>query len=308
MRWSGFTLLLFGLVLPTFADELLWRHLQVLSSDEMEGRRTGSHGAELARSYIKQVFTDLGLRTFHNSYEMPFTHHFVIGQLSGVNLVGWLPGKGYSECFIVVSAHYDHLGKQGHRIFNGADDNASGVSVLLYLAAALKTHPAEHSVIFLATDAEERGLYGARAFVDAPPVTLSSMVVNLNLDMLGYGGSGNKLWVGGSKKHPQLLPAVNASIGLAPLRLKTGVEGIARGYRSRAWINYDRASDHAVFGQAGIPYLYLGVGEHRFYHTEEDEIERIDRDYFSKAAETALIVLRQLDQLLVKSTPVESLN
>lgn len=126
---------------------------------------------------------------------------------------------------------------------------------MLYLAAVLKTLPAEHSVIFLATDAEEKGLYGARAFIDAPPVALSSLVVNLN--MLGYGGNGNTLLVGGSKRQPQLIPAVNASIGLAQLKLKTG-EGIARGYRGNAWIDYEHASDHAVFGQVGIPYLYLG--------------------------------------------------
>ncbi|GGO64286.1 M20/M25/M40 family metallo-hydrolase [Bowmanella pacifica] len=304
MRICGFVLLLMWLVADAAADELLWQHLQVLSSDEMKGRETGSPGAELARNYIKQVFTELNLQTFDDSYEMPFTYHFVLGKLSGVNLLGWLPGKRYPGRYLVVSAHYDHLGSQGQRIFNGADDNASGVAVLLYLAAAMKAQPAEHSVIFLATDAEEKGLYGARAFVEASPVALATLMVNLNLDMLGQGD--NRLLVGGSKRYPQLIGAVQASIDLAPLKLETGLEGLARGYRGHGWINYDRASDHAVFGQVGIPYLYLGVGEHRLYHTEWDEIERINRDYFTKAAETALIVLRQLDLLTIKSTPVES--
>ncbi|WP_343845777.1 M28 family peptidase [Bowmanella denitrificans] len=306
MKHFSSLLLIWLICLPVAANEQLWQHLQILSSDAMEGRKTGSSGAELARDYIKQVFRQNQLQAFAENYEMPFRHEFAIGELVGVNILGWLPGKSKPQQYIVVSAHYDHLGKQGKRIFNGADDNASGVAVMLYLASVLHAQRTEHSVIFLATDAEEAGLYGAQAFVASPPVALSAIKLNLNLDMLGYGGRQQQLYVGGTRHYPHLLSAVERAIAQAPVTLSLGLEGLARGYKGKGWIDYRRASDHAAFDQQGIAFLYLGVGEHRFYHTEYDEIGRIDRRFFTRAAETALVLLRESDQLGIKNTPVGS--
>ena len=111
-------------------------------------------------------------------------------------MVAWLEGTQYPDKYIVITAHYDHLGKSGGKIYNGADDNASGVAAMLSIAEQLRRSRPKHSVIFLATDAEEKGLYGAKAFVQKPPVEISSIRFNLNLDMLAQGGGTSpKLYV-----------------------------------------------------------------------------------------------------------------
>ncbi|GAB3019165.1 zinc-binding metallopeptidase family protein [Bowmanella dokdonensis] len=282
---------------PFLTPDSLWQDLTVLSSDEMAGRRTGRPGSRLAQSHIAGQFAGAGLQSFNGQYSLPFRIDSTLSDLQGTNLAGWVAGTEKVSRYLVVTAHYDHLGKKGRRIYNGADDNASGVAVLLSLARAIASQPMRHSVIFLATDAEELGLYGAKAFLDNPPVPLLNLVANLNLDMLAQGGRRQRLFIGGARHYPLLQPAVQQALQQAPLELVEGHDGMSRGYQSRSRINYRIASDHAVFAGRSIPYLFLSVADHRDYHTINDRIDRIDRDFFGRAAQTALLVLQQMDKL-----------
>src|SRR5437763_6441443 len=148
------------------AGQLL-EDVRVLSGDAMEGRGAGTRGGAMARAYIIHRLGDAGVKPLWTSYEQPF-------DLSpgddgkprkGVNVIGVVRGKNHPERFIVVTAHYDHLGIRNGQIYNGADDNASGVAALLQLAEHFSRDHPDNSMIFAALDAEEIGLVGAHALV-----------------------------------------------------------------------------------------------------------------------------------------------
>ena len=130
--------LLFSLRLEaTQQNELrqkLMEDVQILSADEMEGRKSPSNGHKLAQAYLINAFKEEGLLPFP-SY-LSFKQQFTITSNSseGANILGYIEGQQHSDTFIVITSHYDHLGKKGSRIFNGANDNASGVAALLALA------------------------------------------------------------------------------------------------------------------------------------------------------------------------------
>ena len=165
----------------------LLEDVRILSADDMQGRDTGSEGGERARAYIVSRLEGMGVQAPPfgrlQRFETPGRTREGVKTFSGVNIVGLIPGTRVADRYIVVTAHYDHVGVNDGQIFHGADDNASGVATMLELAARLKAKPPEHSVLIVALDGEERGLLGAREFVKAPPVPLSSLSLNLNFDM-----------------------------------------------------------------------------------------------------------------------------
>jgi Zn-dependent M28 family amino/carboxypeptidase len=126
---------------------------------------TDTKGAEMARTYLNKRFTAIGLNSFQElkGYEQPFSFETSNGTVQGKNMIGYIEGK--SDEVIVISAHYDHIGIIRNEIYNGADDNASGVAALLKFAAYFKAHKPNYTLIFAAFDAEEMGLQGAKALV-----------------------------------------------------------------------------------------------------------------------------------------------
>ena len=147
---------------------LLMKDLQILSSDKMEGRKTGTRGNRMAQLYLLQRFREVGIKPFNNTYEQSFFFSRGEQRIMGTNIYGYV--KGNVDSFIVISAHYDHLGIKTpangtDSIYNGADDNASGVGALLAIAKYYKDHRPHHGLIFAAFDAEEMGLQGSKAFV-----------------------------------------------------------------------------------------------------------------------------------------------
>ena len=163
------SILLLGLQCSFVCYATLLTDIQQLSAADMQGRKTGTAGAGLARELISERFAHLRLDRFNNSYQQPFVYSSW-PEKTGINMLGLRRGCTYPNHYIVVTAHYDHLGMQGRKIFHGADDNASGVAAMLELAARLNHFCPAYSYIFLATDAEESGLYGSKAFVAAPAV------------------------------------------------------------------------------------------------------------------------------------------
>jgi Zn-dependent M28 family amino/carboxypeptidase len=195
------------------------------------------------------------------------------------------------ERFIVVSAHYDHLGVRDGKIYNGADDNASGVAALLALAEHFARRPPEHSIIFVAFDAEEMGSPGAKAFVERPPVPRASLALNVNLDMVARGDKG-ELYVAGTHPWPFLRPSLEAAAVNAPVTVRFGHDTPdLKG--SDNWIE---GSDHRVFNAAGIPFAYFGVEDHPDYHQPTDHSDKIPADFFGRSVQTLVGALTRLDR------------
>ncbi|TQV87690.1 M20/M25/M40 family metallo-hydrolase [Aliikangiella coralliicola] len=275
--------------------QTLLNDLKILSADSMEGRKVGTKGSANAQDFIAQRFQQIKLKSFEEN----FRHFFKYGsdQQQGVNMIAWLKGKQYSDQYIVVTAHYDHLGKKGSRIFNGADDNASGVSAMLSLAEYLSKNVPRRSVIFVATDAEEDGLHGAKAFIKNPPVELEQIKYNFNLDMVARGGYRKRLYLAGTRKNKQLNSLAAKSINQAKVCLRKGHEGRTRiRGASVQSTNWDNASDHSPFVKKKIPYLYFGVDLHKDYHQPSDTFENINADFFTASVETIVNTFRLLDQ------------
>ncbi len=182
--------------------------VRILSGDDMQGRDTGSAGGERARAYIVSRLEAMGVQPASfgrlQPFEAPGRTREGVKRFNGVNIVGLIPGTRVADRYIVVTAHYDHVGMNDGQIYHGADDNASGVATMLELARRLKAQAPEHSVLIVALDGEERGLLGAREFVKAPPVPLSSVSLNLNFDMTARAETDGHLWVTGGYQHPDL--------------------------------------------------------------------------------------------------------
>lgn len=276
----------------------LMTDLRTLSADDMEGRDIGAAGGERARNYIVSRMEALGVApaSFGRLQRFETTGRTRSGPkvFNGVNIVGLIPGTRAPDRYIVVTAHYDHVGVSDGQIYNGADDNASGVATMLELAARLKAEAPEHSVLIVALDGEERGLLGAREFVKAPPVPLTSMALNLNFDMTARAETDNHLWVTGTYQHPTLRSILEALPAQGSIALAFGKDTPADTGEN----NWVTASDHAAFHEAQVPFLYLGVDYHPDYHRPSDDFEKITPAVFQNSTELAIAAFRALDRSL----------
>ncbi|MFQ5632478.1 MAG: M20/M25/M40 family metallo-hydrolase, partial [bacterium] len=224
----------------------LVRDLRILASDSLQGRKTGTVGSKIAQEYIERAFGQKKLLTFGDSFRHTFS--FVNKRErdklyeNAVNIVGYVKGREQHERFIVISAHYDHVGVQNGIIYNGADDNASGVAAMLAAAAYFSKHQPHHSIIFTAFDAEELGLRGAKAFVANPPVSLQSMILNVNLDMVSRSDK-NELYVSGTYHYPRLKQLVRHAADKVRIKVLFGHDSPG----SAAGSDWTYASDHGPF-------------------------------------------------------------
>jgi peptidase M28-like protein len=263
----------------------LMHEVRVLAADSMEGRKAGTPGGARARRYLVQRLRALKLAPLGKDLEQPFD--------GGINLLAVIPGTGLSGRYIVLSAHYDHLGTVRGQVYNGADDNASGTAAVLAIAAELRRKPLTHSVIVALFDAEEAGLLGARAFVATRPVAPSTIALDVNLDMVGHSERG-ELWAAGTARYPALLPALTAVRERAPIRLLLGHD--RSGVRGQQDWSLD--SDHGAFHEAGIPFIYFGVEDHKDYHRPTDDPETLTPAFFAGAVRTVLDAVRTLDSAI----------
>ena len=266
--------------------------VRVLSADSMEGRAIGTPGGAKARAYIAKRFGQIGLRPQGKSFEQPFTFkpRYFGKDVTGVNLVARIPGTSSSDKVLVVSAHYDHLGVRKGEVYNGADDNASGVAGLLAVAEAFKAKPPRHTVLIVAFDGEESGLRGAKAFVADPPVPLASIGLNVNFDMISKNKTG-ELYVSGAGPQPWLKPVLSSVAKTAPVKLKLGHDTDAQGKEN----NWTQQSDQGPFAVAGVPWVYFGVEDHPEYHKPTDDFATVPPDFFKRAVTTVVMATRALD-------------
>ena len=269
------------------ADQIV-RDVQVLSADDMQGRLAGSPGGDKARAYLLDRFKQAGIKPLGDSFERPFTFATRAGaDRHGTNVIGVIRGTRQPERFVVLTAHYDHVGVRNGEVFNGADDNASGVAALLAVAAHFAAAPPAHSLLIAALDAEEAGLQGARALLREPPVPVASMIVNLNMDMVGRDPA-NKLFATGTYHFPYLKPLLEQT-AQPPVVLAFGHD--TPGEKE----DWTKDSDHYVFGEAGVPWIYFGVEDFAQHHKATDDAETIDRGLLAGAAATVIAAAQSMD-------------
>lgn len=274
------------------------RDVTTLAAPAMEGRRSGTPGNLKAREWVLQQFKAAGLEPLGSSYQLPFSFErrqpgstdAAKGQ--GINLAGVCKGTGAKDGrALAITAHYDHLGVRDGATFHGADDNASGVTVLLALARQCRKTPWTHDAVFVAFDAEEQGLQGARAFVSAPPLPKERIAVNINFDMVARGDKG-ELYVAGTSHTPALKPILEPVAAQSKIKLLFGHDS---GGGQNDWTTQ---SDHGAFHSAGVPFLYFGVEDHPDYHKPTDTADKINPTFFYQAAVTILNAVTAVDRAL----------
>jgi len=280
---------------PRINARLLEKHLRTLAGDDMEGRESETRGIDHARAYLRACFSDIGLEPMFPGYSQPFVFDGLDGRTTqGFNLVGSIRGLAAPECYLTVSAHYDHLGRNADsgRIFNGADDNASGVAAVLEAARAVAADPPQCTMVFCLFDGEEANLKGSRAFVERAPLALDNIALEVNVDMIGRADEG-LLWAAGAHHSPWLEPHLQAIAAAVDIPLVLGHDrfSLRRGH------NWTHESDHGSFHDAGVPWLHFGVSNHDDTHQTTDESSRIDGEFLMKAAECVYVALRHFDNI-----------
>ncbi|MBJ6119078.1 M28 family peptidase [Pontibacter sp. BT310] len=266
---------------PLLQSGQLLTDVRILSADSLGGRSSGTEGSLMAQDYIIKRFSEIGLKAFNNNYRQQFKIANRNGsELEGTNLVGYIPGK--SGKAIVITAHYDHVGIRNGEVYNGADDNASGVAALLAAATYFKNTTPNHTLIFVAPDAEEKGLQGANTFLNSPPVPLQDILLNVNMDMLGINAKG-ELYASGTFHNPSFKQLLEKVKPREHARLVLGHDKPEQGHND--WTNQ---SDHFQFHKRKIPFIYFGVEDHAHYHKPTDEFKQINQQFFPDAA--ALVI------------------
>ena len=272
--------------------------INFLASDELQGREAGFHGSRVTSEYIVSLLQWMGVSPLAESYFQPFdayrkerqkkgrleVHPDSIAKLKQEvhqkltmrNVLGMIPGKNTKE-YVIVGAHFDHLGidpvLDGDQIYNGADDNASGVSAVLQIARAFLAsgQQPERNVIFAFWDGEEKGLLGSKYFVQTCPF-LSQIKGYLNFDMIGRNNKPQQpkqVVYFYTAAHPVFGDWLKEDIRKYSLQLEPDY---------RAWENPIGGSDNGSFAKVGIPIIWYHTDGHPDYHQPSDHADRLNWD------------------------------
>ncbi|HZK79380.1 MAG TPA: M28 family peptidase [Gemmatimonadaceae bacterium] len=289
---------------PRAADStVIHDDIAYLASDRLEGRLTGSVGNDSAAAYIARRYAKLRLRPGSSGYLQKFMARSAADAHAGTtqgrptqNVIAILPGSDphLAGQYIVVGAHFDHLGRDGQfaldpeakdAIRNGADDNASGTAAVLQLARILApTHP-RRSIIFANFSGEEEGLLGSQWFVEHPPVPLDSIIAMVNFDMVGRLNS-DKLIIYGTATATEfaaILDSANAKSAV-PFKVSGGGDGFG-------------SSDQSSFYAKNIPVLHFFTDLHSDYHRATDDADKINSSGEARVVDLATRVIQSLDKL-----------
>ena len=273
-------------------SNLVRKHLYTLAADNMEGRKSGTAGIEKAAVYIENEFKKIGLSTFSDleNYRQTFTfkNRRTKEDITSSNIIGVLEGKSKKEEYVIISAHYDHLGMkidgEGDLIYNGANDDASGVTGVLALAAHFKKVGNERTLVFAAFTAEEMGLIGSTHF--GKGIDAAKFIAGINLEMIGKTPSfgPNTAWLTGFER---------SDFGKI---IQKNLEGSGYQLFPDPYKNFNLffRSDNASLARLGVP-------SHTFSTTPID----VDPDYhqLSDEAETLnMTVITQTIQAVAKGT------
>ena len=269
-----------------FDEDQLLNRLEILSSDKFEGRKTGEKGNDSARAYIIKQFKNLNVSGFNGKYEQPFSFESRGKKFNANNILVEIKGTQFPEKYIVISAHHDHLGVSGNKIYNGADDDASGVAALISFAEYFTKNPPKHSILLAAFDAEELGLRGAKHFVAT--FDTSKILLNLNMDMISRSAK-DELYVVGARYNKQLKVLIDTFKNPTTSKLLQGHDG------TDGKQDWTTSSDHGPFHKVNIPFLYFGNEDHDAYHKPTDEFAAITPQFYKNSVHVILSVLEAID-------------
>jgi hypothetical protein len=251
----------------------LERHVTFLSSDSLDGRGLGTEGTLLAQKYIAEKFRMAGLQPYGKDYFQSFTMRIGQAMVPGTNVIGYIPGSdtNLGNEYIVIGAHYDHLGyrlKNGEKvIYHGADDNASGTAALLELAAYFSSNPqiVKRGIIFIAFDAEESGLLGSAKFIsENGRFKKDDIKAMFSLDMIGMYSANKGLslkGIGSLNDGENLAKTIASSQNIILKNISADIEA---------------QSDTWNFGEDGIPAIHAFTGTKSPYHKPEDTFDLLD--------------------------------
>ncbi len=276
----------------SITEKELTEQLTYLASDELEGRMSGKRGNVVAAEYIKKKFHDFGLPTMYHKFPIERRNpgpKNETGDDFTQNIYAWIEGNDpvLKDEIVVIGAHMDHIGygpsmsraQNRREVHNGADDNGSGTVGLLEIAQAFSMLKSQvkRTVVFQAYSAEEMGLIGSRFYCNNPTFpqgspSIQKHVAMVNLDMVGYLGKGEYF--------------VNWSAGESSIDIGKYVEELNGKYSFAKQITSrgSGGSDHASFYNKRIPVAFLHTGLHPYYHTPDDDVDKINFAGIEKVA------------------------
>jgi hypothetical protein len=272
-----------------FSREAFEKHIAFLASDELRGRDNGTEEGRRAAQYVADGFRDAGLKPGGKAgWFQDFQAKQGSGDLQGRNVIGVVEGELAKE-YVVVAAHHDARGVVGGKVQNGADDNASGVAMLLELARAFSKSRPRRSLLFISFDCEEDGLVGSREFVrdgGYDPKLFAAMFV---FDLIGgdfFEWEKNRIYALGAEHSAELSARVARLAGEAK-DLEVARAGVAliEPFPGGA------RSDYHAFRQKDVPFVFFSTGTPWYYHTEHDDVAVINFDKMIKAARFARAVI-----------------
>lgn len=302
----------------TIAD--LQKRLNIIASADMEGRNTPSAGLEKAAVYITTQLDSFGVKPGNNgNYRF---NYIAVSPASGVttgysaaNIIGLVEGTDKKDEYVVVCAHYDHVGinAQGNIVY-GADDNGSGTSGLLEIAEAFGTAKKKgllprRSIIFLAVSGEEKGLWGSAYYCKTPTYPLEKTSAAVNMDMIGRiatdyladKDSVNYTYVIGENK---LSSEITSVIDSANMKVNLKLD---KKYNDPADPNrVFYRSDQYSFAVKGVPVVFYFSGFHPDYHTPADTVDKIAFGILAKRVQLAFYTVWNIankDAMLKRDLP-----
>ena len=296
------------------------KHISVLASDSLEGRETGKKGQKMAANYIAQHFKNIGIppykhKTYFQKFKVRKQKHLckcddcdldIFKKIAGVNnwvrgenVLGYIEGTDLKNELIIITAHYDHLGKHDSLIFNGADDDASGTAGALEIAEAFMLAKKEgngprRSILVMPVSGEEKGLLGSKYYTDNPVYPLKKTVANLNIDMIGRIGDfhthPNYVYLIGSDMLSTELHNISEEVNKKYTKLELDYTFNKEDDPNR----YYYRSDHYNFAKNNIPVIFYFNGIHEDYHKPTDTIEKLDFEKIRKISKLIFLTAWEL--------------
>ena len=288
-------------------DELI-KHLTIIAGDEMEGRKTGEAGQKMAANYLRNFYKKLEIEAlpgtddyFQKVPSEAMKRMFSPKLNDSENVVAYIKGSEKPDEYIVISAHYDHVGVTNGEIYNGADDNGTGTTALLEMARMLQIaykngNKPKRSIVFLHCTGEEYGLHGSRYFVNSKLIPLENIVADLNVDMIGrrdFVYEKNKkdyIYLVGSDKLSTELHDISEAMNKKYTNLTLDYTYNAEKHPEMIYYR----SDHYNFAKFNIPVIFYYSGEHADYHKPTDTVDKIDFDQMLKRTQLIFVTAWEL--------------
>ena len=286
----------------TITVQDLEKHLIILASDSLEGRETGKKGQKMAADYIMNHFKNIGVlpykkNTYYQKFRVKNGRHMCKCDdcdvdflkkilksnkwIKGENVLAYIEGTDLKDELIIITAHYDHLGKHEEKTFNGADDDGSGTVAAMEIAEAFMLAKKEgngprRSILVMCVSGEEKGLLGSKYYTDNPIYPLENTVANLNIDMIGrvddWHENGDYIYLIGADRLSQELHDISEQINEEFIGLELDYTFNEEDDPNR----YYYRSDHYNFAKNNIPVIFYFNGVHEDYHKVTDTVEKID--------------------------------